>query len=95
MALSISEQIKTIKVHEINCKSILYFNVVLTIIVFRHVTQMSTNQIISITSREVAKLKVLVRKANKQRQLQVEKLEDNFKEAIGKYSNLQKVSITM
>lgn len=53
-------------------------------------TQLSTNQIASVTSKDIHKLKQLVSKGEKQQQLQVEKLEDNFKEAISRYYALQK-----
>lgn len=52
---------------------------------------MSTNQIASVTSKDLHKLKLLVTKSEKQKQLQVEKLEENFKEAINRYYTLQKV----
>ncbi|XP_044255887.1 syntaxin-12 [Tribolium madens] len=55
-----------------------------------HVTQLSTNQIASVTSKDIHKLKQLVSKSEKQQQLQVEKLEENFKEAITRYYSLQK-----
>ncbi|CAH1369868.1 hypothetical protein MTP99_011354 [Tenebrio molitor] len=55
-----------------------------------HVTQLSTNQIASVTSKNIHKLKQLVSKSEKQQQLQVEKLEENFKEAITRYYSLQK-----
>ncbi|CAH0560472.1 unnamed protein product [Brassicogethes aeneus] len=55
-----------------------------------HVTQLSTNQIASTTTKNIAKLKSLVVKAGKQEQLQVEKLEENFKETINRYYSLQK-----
>ncbi|KAJ8929023.1 hypothetical protein NQ314_018334 [Rhamnusium bicolor] len=55
-----------------------------------HVTQLSTNQIASVTSKDINKLKLIVAKADKQKQLQVEKLEGNFKDAINRYYTLQK-----
>ncbi|KAJ8922572.1 hypothetical protein NQ315_007602 [Exocentrus adspersus] len=55
-----------------------------------HVTQLSTNQIASATSKDITKLKLIVAKGEKQKQLQVEKLEENFKDAINKYHTLQK-----
>lgn len=58
---------------------------------FSHVTQLSTNQIASVTTKDINKLKLIIPKSDKQRQLQVEKLEGNFKEAINKYYQLQKV----
>ncbi|XP_072376075.1 syntaxin-12 [Diabrotica undecimpunctata] len=54
-----------------------------------HVTQLSTNQIAASTSKEISNLKQLS-KGHKQRLLQVEKLEENFKEAVGRYHALQK-----
>lgn len=60
----------------------------------RHVTQLSTNQIASATSKDVNKLKALTRKLGKQQQLQVEKLEGDFRDAVGRYSDLQKVGVS-
>lgn len=57
----------------------------------RHVTQLSTNQIISVTPRDLNRLKMIVRKCEKQKQLQVSKLTDNFTEAVAKYHGIQKV----
>lgn len=54
-------------------------------------TQLSTNQIASVTSKDIHKLKTIVPRSDKQRQLQVEKLEGNFKDAINRYYRLQKV----
>ncbi|CAH1993993.1 unnamed protein product [Acanthoscelides obtectus] len=55
-----------------------------------HVTQLSTNQIASVTSKDLNKLKLIIAKGDKQKLLQVEKLEGNFKDAINKYYSLQK-----
>ncbi|XP_060531438.1 syntaxin-12 [Cylas formicarius] len=55
-----------------------------------HVTQLSTNQIASECTKDINKLKLKVPKADKQRKLQVEKLEGNFRDAINKYYSLQK-----
>ncbi|KAJ8985382.1 hypothetical protein NQ317_007539 [Molorchus minor] len=55
-----------------------------------HVTQLSTNQIASASSRDLNKLKLLVAR-DKQKQLQVEKLEGNFRDAVNVYYALQKV----
>ncbi|KAK9869971.1 hypothetical protein WA026_006068 [Henosepilachna vigintioctopunctata] len=55
-----------------------------------HVMQLSTNEIAAVTSKEISKLKSLMTKGDKQQQLQIEKLEENFKEAIGRYSTTQK-----
>lgn len=52
---------------------------------------MSTNQIASVTSKDLHKLKQLLsKKSEKQQQLQVEKLEETFKDAVNKYYSLQK-----
>ncbi|KAJ8953109.1 hypothetical protein NQ318_013453 [Aromia moschata] len=48
-----------------------------------HVTQL-------MTTRDFGKLKLIVAKGDKQKQLQVEKLEGNFKEAVNRYYALQK-----
>lgn len=58
---------------------------------YSHVTQLSTNDLGAVTSREIRKLKSSMKKGNKQRQLQVEKLEENFKEALGRYSVVKAV----
>ncbi|KAF2902845.1 hypothetical protein ILUMI_03339 [Ignelater luminosus] len=55
-----------------------------------HVTQLSTNQIISVTPRDLNRLKMIVRKGEKQKELQVSKLTDNFTEAVAKYHGIQK-----
>lgn len=55
-----------------------------------HVVQLSTNQIASVATKDLSKLKLLVTKSEKQRLLQVEKLEENFKEAVNRYYTLQK-----
>lgn len=58
---------------------------------FRHETQFSTNQIASATTKDINKLKSKVSRNDKQKQLQVEKLEENFCDTINKYYRLQKV----
>lgn len=68
------------------CNSKIIFNLFCS-----HVTQLSTNDIAAVTSKEIRKLKSLMKKGNKQQQLQVEKLEENFKEAISRYSVVQAV----
>ncbi|XP_022912597.2 syntaxin-12 [Onthophagus taurus] len=55
-----------------------------------HVTQLSTNQIISATTTSLQKLSRVVKKGEKQQKLQCEKLTDNFKDAVANYSSLQK-----
>ncbi|XP_074037650.1 syntaxin 13 [Leptinotarsa decemlineata] len=55
-----------------------------------HVTQLSTNQIASATSRNIHKMKLIVAKGDKHKLLQVEKLEGNFKDTVGRYYKLQK-----
>lgn len=55
-----------------------------------HVTQLSANQVASVTTKDISKLKQKVLKNDKPTQLQLEKLEENFKEAISKYHSLQK-----
>ena len=58
---------------------------------FRHVTQLSANQIVNATTRDLHKLKILTQKGQKAQKLQAEKLMDNFKEAVAQYSSIQKV----
>lgn len=55
-----------------------------------HVTQLSANQVASATSKDISKLKLAVPRDDKQRQLQAEKLQGEFKEALNKYHELQK-----
>ncbi|XP_046673102.1 syntaxin-12 [Homalodisca vitripennis] len=55
-----------------------------------HVTQLSTNQIISQTTQELHRLTALIRGKDKQFKLQVEALRDRFKEAVNSYSSKQK-----
>ncbi|XP_017783949.1 PREDICTED: syntaxin-12 [Nicrophorus vespilloides] len=55
-----------------------------------HVTQLSTNEIIAVTNNNIHKLNMIVRKGQKQQKLQVEKLTENFKDAIARYGDLQK-----
>ncbi|XP_071452493.1 syntaxin-12-like [Hetaerina americana] len=54
-----------------------------------HVTQMSTNQIITQTQKEVHSLGGFRRGANLQQKLQVEKLIHDYKEAVQLYSDIQ------
>ncbi|KAI4462671.1 syntaxin [Holotrichia oblita] len=55
-----------------------------------HVTQLSANQLVPVTTSYLQKLNRIVKKGEKQQKLQVEKLTDNFKEALANYSSLQK-----
>lgn len=55
-----------------------------------HVTQLSTNQIIAQTTKDLHRLTVVVRKGDKQQKLQVDKLTSRFKEAVQTYSVKQK-----
>ncbi|XP_056642746.1 syntaxin-12 [Diorhabda carinulata] len=55
-----------------------------------HVTQLSTNRIASVSTEQIKKLKLLVAKGDKSRKLQVDRLEESFKEAVKRYSDLQK-----
>lgn len=57
---------------------------------FRHVTQLSANQIVAVTSKDLKRLTVVVRRGDKQQKLQVEKLTEDFKEAVARYSDVQK-----
>lgn len=58
----------------------------------RHVTQLSTNQVVTQTSKDIARLTVLMRRGDKQQKLQIEKLTTDFKDALQRYSDMQKVS---
>jgi len=55
-----------------------------------HITQLSGNQVASATTKDIAKLKHTTPRNDKQRLLQVEKLEEQFKETVNKYHSLQK-----
>lgn len=59
----------------------------------RHVTQLSTNQVVTQTSKDIARLTVLMRRGDKQQKLQIEKLTSDFKDALQKYSDMQRVNI--
>lgn len=56
-----------------------------------HVTQMSCNQIVTHTTKDLQRLNDIVRKGGKQQKLQVEKLRNDFKEAVQQYSNSQQL----
>jgi len=60
----------------------------------RHVTQLSTNQVVTQTSKDIARLTVLMRRGDKQQKLQIEKLTTDFKDALQRYSDMQKVYIS-
>lgn len=66
------------------CENLIFFFV-------RHVTQLSTNQVITQTSKDIARLTVLMRRGDKQQKLQIEKLTTDFKDAVQRYSDMQKV----
>lgn len=55
-----------------------------------HMTQLNANQIAAITTKDITKLKLKVPKNDKQLQLQAEKLEGDFREAVNRYYSLQK-----
>lgn len=55
-----------------------------------HVTQLSTNQVVAQTSKDIARLTVLMRRGDKQQKLQIEKLTTDFEDAVRRYSDLQK-----
>lgn len=56
-----------------------------------HVTQLSTNQIILVTPKELNRLKMILKKGEKQKEFQVSKLTENFTEAMAKYHSMQKL----
>lgn len=56
-----------------------------------HVTQLSTNQIISVTPKDLNRLKIIIQKGDKQKEFQINKLTDNFTEAMAKYHSMQKL----
>lgn len=55
-----------------------------------HVTQLSTNQVVTQTSKDIVRLTVLMRRGDKQQKLQIEKLTTDFKDALQRYSDMQK-----
>ncbi|KZC03865.1 PREDICTED: syntaxin-12 [Dufourea novaeangliae] len=55
-----------------------------------NVTQLSTNQVVAQTSKDIARLTVLMRRGDKQQKLQIEKLTTDFKDAVERYSEMQK-----
>lgn len=60
-------------------------------IINRHVTQLSTNQVVTQTSKDIARLTVLMRRGDKEQKLQIEKLTTDFKDAMQRYSEMQLV----
>lgn len=56
-----------------------------------HVTHLSTNQVVTQTSKDIARLTVLMRRGDKQQKLQIEKLTTDFKDALQRYSAMQKL----
>lgn len=57
-----------------------------------HVWQISANQVVKATPKDIARLTVLARTANKQQKLQVEKVTNYFKEAVQAYGQIQQVT---
>ncbi|XP_014208651.1 syntaxin-12 [Copidosoma floridanum] len=55
-----------------------------------HVTQMSTNEVVSQTLKDIARLTFLMRRGDKEQKLQIEKLTSEFKHALQKYSEMQR-----
>ncbi|XP_026480583.1 syntaxin-12-like [Ctenocephalides felis] len=55
-----------------------------------HTTQLSANQLISATSRDLQRLTQVVRRGNKQQKLQAERLTSDLREAVERYSLMQK-----
>ncbi|KAG7196597.1 hypothetical protein KM043_013087 [Ampulex compressa] len=55
-----------------------------------HVTQLSTNQVVTQTSKDIARLTVLMRRGDKQQKLQIEKLTTDFQDALQRYTDMQK-----
>ncbi|XP_034948640.1 syntaxin-7 [Chelonus insularis] len=52
-------------------------------------TQRNTNQVVTQTSRDIARITVLMRKGDKEQKLQIEKLTTDFKDALRRYSDMQ------
>ncbi|XP_076179201.1 syntaxin 13 [Ptiloglossa arizonensis] len=58
-----------------------------------HATQLTTNQVVSQISKDIARLTVLMKKGDKQQKLQIEKLTTDFKDAVLRYSEMQKSTV--
>lgn len=56
-----------------------------------HVWQLSANEVVKATPKDIARLTVLGRTANKQQKLQIEKITSHFKEAVQAYGQIQQV----
>ncbi|XP_043682141.1 syntaxin-12 [Vespula pensylvanica] len=56
-----------------------------------HETQYNTNQVVTQTSKDIARLTVLMRRGDKQQKLQIEKLTTDFKDALQRYSTMQRL----
>lgn len=63
----------------------------ITIFPFRHDTQQTVNGSVSATARDIQRLGVVVRRGDKPQKLQVERLTQAFRDALAKYSSVQKV----
>ncbi|XP_076639559.1 syntaxin 13 [Colletes latitarsis] len=55
-----------------------------------HGMQLSTSQVVSQTSKDIARLTVLMKRGDKQQKLQIDKLTTNFKDTLQRYSDMQK-----
>lgn len=68
------------------------FLIILTYLYFlSHDTQQTVNGSVSATARDIQRLGVLVRRGDKPQKLQVERLTQAFRDALAKYSSVQKV----
>ncbi|KAH0554690.1 syntaxin-12 [Cotesia glomerata] len=53
------------------------------------VTQKATNNVVTQTSRDIARIAVLMKRGDKEQKLQIEKLTTDFKDALRRYSDMQ------
>lgn len=65
----------------------------LTIFIYRHQIQMSTNEKVLTTKKDLQRLTVVVRHGDKQQKLQVERLTSDFQKVVEIYSACQQVRL--
>lgn len=68
-----------------------FYNLIYSFFFPRHDTQQTVNGSVSATARDIQRLGVVVRRGDKPQKLQVERLTQAFRDALAKYSSVQKV----
>ncbi|XP_057341360.1 syntaxin-7 [Microplitis mediator] len=58
-------------------------------------TQRTTNNIVTQTSRDIARIAVLMKRGDKEQKLQIEKLTTDFKDALRRYSDMQQTVLQL